>query len=349
MEENSMKNGKLVLLCGAGFPIMWGSPTSDFLTKTIKNIVQEELRDNISLSDKLINNDSFETILAAIESLLYYRIDNFNYSYLASFFKCTKEIDIDSLWEIYKNCINAIIHEVEKYENRVLQDKNKRMSIVSFWNVLSKKFESINYYTTNYDEILPYIIKSKDSCIEATKSNNKEQFFNLHGSIHLCKEWNGQSYDIKHKDVTCYLNNALLIDGGNPNEVLLFSPIITGRNKTQRLMDKHFNRSFVAFANDLSECGVLIIIGYSFSDPHINMLIKEYTSFDETRVIVIDKLPNVCESPLFNRLIQLIPIQSQYTPDNSCDDWFSYNNSTVKVYKRGCESLFHNISFINNL
>ena len=154
MEENSMKNGKLVLLCGAGFPIMWGSPKSAFLTKTIKNIVQEELRDNISLSDKLINNDSFETILAAIESLLYYRIDNFNYSYLASFFKCTKEIDIDSLWEIYKNCINAIIHEVEKYENRVLQDKNKRMSIVSFWNVLSKKFESINYYTTNYDEIL---------------------------------------------------------------------------------------------------------------------------------------------------------------------------------------------------
>ena len=62
-----MKNGKLVIFCGAGFPIMWGSPTSDFLTKTIKNIVQEELRDNRSLSYKIIKNDSFETIMAALE------------------------------------------------------------------------------------------------------------------------------------------------------------------------------------------------------------------------------------------------------------------------------------------
>ena len=54
------------------------------------------------------------------------------------------------------------------------------------------------------------------------------------------------------------------------------------------------------------------------------MLIKEYTSFDKTKVLVIDKLSNVYESSLFNKLIQLIPIQSQYTPDNSSDDWFSY-------------------------
>ena len=39
-----------------------------------------------------------------------------------------------------------------------------------------------------------------------------------------------------------------------------------------------------------NECAVLIIIGYSFSDPHINMLIKEYTSFDKTKVLVIDSI-----------------------------------------------------------
>ena len=98
-----------------------------------------------------------------------------------------------------------------------------------------------------------------------------------------------------------------------------------------------------------NECAVLIIIGYSFSDPHINMLIKEYTSFDKPKVLVIDKLSNVYGSSLFNKLIQLIPIQSQYTPDNSSDDWFSYNNSTVKVYKRGCENLFNHTTFIDNL
>ena len=126
--------------------------------------------------------------MAAIESLLYYSIDNFNYSYLASFFKCTEEIDTDSLWAIYQKCINAIIQEVEKYENRVLQDTDAQKSIISLWNVLSKKFESVNYYTTNYDEILPYVINSKNSYLDATKPNNKEQFSNLHGSIHLCKQ-----------------------------------------------------------------------------------------------------------------------------------------------------------------
>ena len=65
--------------------------------------------------------------------------------------------------------------------------------------------------------------------------------------------------------------------------------------------------------------------------------------------MVIDKLSNVYGSSLFNKLIQLIPIQSQYTPDNSSDDWFSHNNSTVKVYKRGYENLFDHATFINNL
>ena len=31
------------------------------------------------------------------------------------------------------------------------------------------------------------------------------------------------------------------------------------------------------------------------------------------------------------KIIQLIPIQVQYTPDNSSDDWFTYNNATIKV------------------
>ena len=32
-----------------------------------------------------------------------------------------------------------------------------------------------------------------------------------------------------------------------------------------------------------------------------------------------------------NKIIQLIPIQTQCTPDKSSDDWFTYNNSTIKV------------------
>lgn len=38
-----MNNTKLVMLCGAGFPLMWGAPTSKVLTNRIKEIIRAKL------------------------------------------------------------------------------------------------------------------------------------------------------------------------------------------------------------------------------------------------------------------------------------------------------------------
>lgn len=345
-----MENNKLVILCGAGFPLMWGAPKSDELAISIKKIIRRKLVNNTSLCRKLLNNDSFETIIAAIESLIYYSISSFNKNYMTSFFKCQEDIDSGILWELYEECINTIIQRIEEYENRVLQDNNIKESIRSLWTVLNTTFKSVKYNTTNYDEILPRVLNWDCENMDlATYANMQNTFSNLHGSIHLCKKYNGWCYEIIHTEKTCRQNNAFLIEGGNPNELMIFFPIITGQNKVQRVMDMYFNRNIITFSNDLSDCNVLLIIGYSFSDPHINMLIKEFVSLEKTRVVVIDKMEEVSNSNLFDRLIRLIPIQTKYKADTSTDDWFSYNNSSVKIYKRGCDKLFSDMDFINNL
>lgn len=347
-----MNNTKLVMLCGAGFPLMWGAPTSKVLTNRIKENIRAKLGNKKKQCKKLVRNDSFENILAAIESLMSYRRAKKNRNYLSSFFKCTNEkINIDSLWNLYKLCINSIIEEVEKYESAALSNEKIKESINSFWQLLSNNFGSVKYYTTNYDEILPYVIDGGYTQFDVIQSYTNNTFFNLHGSIHLSMGKNGYGYYICHNEKACELNSAHLNKGGNPNEPLFFSPIITGRNKTQRLMDEYFNRGVVSFANDLRECTALLIIGYSFSDPHINMLIKEFTEFGKTKVIVIDNLTDdsASGSNLLNRITQIIPMTSQYTRDNPYDEWFSYNKSYVNVYKEGSENLFSDPKVIDKI
>lgn len=347
-----MNNTKLVMLCGAGFPLMWGAPTSKVLTNRIKEIIRAKLGNKKKQCKKLVRNDSFENILAAIESLMSYRRAKKNRNYLSSFFKWTNEkINIDSLWNLYKLCINSIIEEVEKYESAALSNEKIKESINSFWQLLSNNFGSVKYYTTNYDEILPYVIDGGYTQLDVIQSYKNNTFFNLHGSIHLSIGKNGYGYYIRHNEKACELNSAHLNKGGNPNEPLIFSPIITGRNKTQRLMDEYFNRGVVSFANDLRECTALLIIGYSFSDPHINMLIKEFTEFGKTKVIVIDYLKDesAYDSNLFERIIRIIPLNSKYKKDGPCDEWLSCNNLYVNIYKGGSAKLFSDSKVIDKI
>ena len=116
-------------------------------------------------------------------------------------------------------------------------------------------------------------------------------------------------------------------------------------------MDEYFNRGVVSFANDLRECTALLIIGYSFSDPHINMLIKEFTDFEKTKLIVIDKPADesAYDSNLFERIIRIISLNSKYKKDGPCDEWLSCNNLYVNIYKGGSAKLFSDPKVIDKI
>lgn len=171
---------------------------------------------------------------------------------------------------------------------------NRRL--IEFVSSLLSKRYSVKIYTTNYDNLIPQVLSLKFKVYEALKEkkNQKKEFiydlqrfrrvylshFNLHGSIFLDREFDYESMKnciVYNPEVPKY-DKALLSDGGNPNESLLFSPIITGYTKTQRGFSTPFNLGFNAFANDCNDCRSIITMGYSFSDPHINSIISNFTS-----------------------------------------------------------------------
>ncbi|MDD6111370.1 MAG: transcription termination/antitermination NusG family protein [Prevotellaceae bacterium] len=93
------------------------------------------------------------------------------------------------------------------------------------------------------------------------------------------------------------------------------------------------------------------------TEPLISSLIFAHTSQEEVDAMLHDNNVNFLES---RPLLSYYYDHTSYRKDNpernpplviqdEAMDWFSYNNSTVKVYKRGCENLFNHTTFINNL
>ncbi len=99
--------------------------------------------------------------------------------------------------------------------------------------------------------------------------------FNLHGSRYI-----GLSNEIPYRPVFFPSGNhyfsdiSINIEGGNPNDNLLFSPIIVGYSKTQRVFSEPFSFGFNAFSFDCDTCDKFFSFGYSFRDPHINNIIQ---------------------------------------------------------------------------
>lgn len=109
----------------------------------------------------------------------------------------------------------------------------------------------------------------------------------MHGSIFLDREFDPvkMKYSIIYNSQSPKYIKALNSDGSNPNEPLLFSPIITGYTKTQRGFSSPFNLGFNAFTNDCNDCRAIITMGYSFSDPHINSILLNFTCWGKSKLV----------------------------------------------------------------
>lgn len=346
---------KIVILSGAGFPMMWDAPSSNDIKQMMCEIVKEQKNLSKSISLDLTKKDvSFEMSLAAMESLLHFEMKSGN-RYLDLFQKSRKkDYDVTTIWLLYEKCINGIIDKVYQYEMEALGYSNiKSKLFIDFYSYLSKCCSKINYYTLNYDEIVPQIVcpNLDRSIIYDFKKHlsSTKTFSNIHGSIYLKRELMGYHYGVKHLDIPCYLDSALLSNGGNPNQQLIFSPIITGNNKTQRILDEYFSHNIITFGADLSRCDLLLIVGYSFSDSHINMLIKQYVIKRNVKIVVIDIKNPYYFSDKPNIIDTMIMPQIKYIPDNKENDWFYLNNKSLSVYKKGFESFLYNKSLWNNL
>ena len=310
---------KIVYLLGAGAMIDFGGPSTSELTKECENILcsmSHSYSKIISSLEKLYgpNNFNFETIIAAVEQLLNYSIatDRMGYNSIENtnlirilFSSNFPELNSSDLWECYRMLINSVIDRVDKYDclrSFDLDDINHSNDVQAMLRKYLLKMRTDNnlkIYSLNYDRLIPKLLYDK-WLYDATVSNGIESnfeyrfnaflehrltYFNLHGSIYL-KQQPNQLYSIVQSDSPNRISYAIPQRGGSPNEQIIFSPIIAGYTKSQRVMSDVFNFGFSTFFADINTCSELIVIGYSFSDPYINSVIRNASRYLETMTIV---------------------------------------------------------------
>lgn len=346
-----MNSKRLLILTGAGFPITWGSPSSNDLLNTVKNTINlfNDLNDDLKqalLYYNANNNLSFESILSVLEKMICLDVMKSNNFYEAHFMGNIFSFDYQILCELYKSCINNIIAKIGDYEKSFISSNNDQKALFEFWKFIKNSYSQINYYTLNYDEIPQLLFNQNDfdyfdNCMNMHNQNSCN-FVNLHGSIHLKLKFESGQYELTHSDIPNYLSSFHYNYGGNPNEHLFFSPIITGHSKAQRILDKHFFNNFVLFAQDLLLCDTILIIGYSFLDPHINVLLREYTKKSRKKLFFIDYQSVVSDSNYEANFNNVVIPRGTYCKDSENDDFFYYNNPSLTIYKRGFKSFLEN-------
>ena len=341
---------RVVYLLGAGAMIDFGGPKTCELTNMCIDVLNNNQGEGILSSlDKTygIGKYNFETIIAAVEHLL----DWYN-AKEADGYITTEDTNIirllfvphfnftsDKLVGIYFDLINTIIKRVSCYDTYGPWNNNH--------NILEKYFQSRSVegqnkiYSLNYDRLIPRV--SQIDFADGTGEKYGHTFFdynlkyvlyskcsyiNLHGSIYL-KMIPDFYYKIEQAFSPQYLGSAIKIKGGSPNEKLIFSPIIAGYSKSQRMLSDPFNFGLGAFMADCNLCDELVIVGYSFSDPHINSIINNYVLSRNVDITIVDKKDaSIIEKELMFKFHVVTPFRN--------DSGTSFNkDEKIKIYSNG--------------
>lgn len=313
---------KIVYLLGAGAMIDFGGPSTSELTKKCENILCSMGRSYssiISSLEKLYgpNNFNFETIIAAVEQLLNYSIatDRKGYNSIENtnlirilFSSNFPKLNSSDLWKCYRTLINSIIDRVANYDclsSFDLDDigySNDVQAILRKYLLKMRTDNNLKIYSLNYDRLIPKLLSNYWVSDGTKKSRGLDSefdyyfnefldhrltYFNLHGSIYL-KQQPNKLYSVVQSDLPNRISYAIPQRGGSTNEQIIFSPIIAGYTKSQRMMGDMFNFGFSSFFADINTCSELIIVGYSFSDPHINSVIRTAFNNDTKKLTIVD-------------------------------------------------------------
>lgn len=299
---------------------------------------------------------------------------------------CFAGNQLDFIEEMFYGAINIIVKQISDY-SIIIDEKGESNDLLADFLKRINKNNIIRAYTTNYDRLFIDVCNQSknhkitfsdgfiiDTNIKSSGSENIDEgerlrglrlenvlnqrnincYYNLHGSIYW--DWNHEEkqFMLAIKPIDLHLHSVNLrkdsIETGNPNEPFLLSPIITGFKKTQRLSLPPFNAYNNSFFNDCLECDTWLIIGYSFSDSHLNNLMKTAISHrrEIPKIIYIDKQDgnnlkngynlNANFQDIFNS--QVYKIFDKY---KHLDDYlFCSNDNKIFLYFDGFETFLKN-------
>lgn len=201
-------------------------------------------------------------------------------------------------FKLYNHFLSLIARRIERYSDTINEYSGLNDALIGFIDFLRDKNYKIRIYTTNYDRLLQKIIGGRYYIFDGFSRNCSGEdynefysyqpqeiyrnldcitYYNLHGSLHWKKDMILPNRGV---NFYCYPNQTFpgidwpSLEPVNPGQTLIASNIITGYNKVQRVSIEPVNFFNYAFMRDCLESEVLISIGYSYNDVHINRTLK---------------------------------------------------------------------------
>lgn len=341
---------KKVYLLGAGAAFLYGAPSTSDLTKSLAGLCPLNMSIHKCL-EKYIGPDDyyFETLLSALEFIITDAEQRGKESYhfsIAPALSCLKwRFRKGDAKRAYLESINYIIDQISSYSF----DRYESKDDLVFHHFTGESENHI--YSLNYDRIIPEIFHKKNVSFSDGTTNgsafnqnirsfvsDRNTFFNVHGSIYLYQEPLAL-YDVFQGVGPSQIKYLYPIKGGNPRERSYFTPIISGYSKTQHIMSKPFSFGVSALAADLQDCDELEIIGYSFSDVHINGLLDSFFDFKKKELTVVDYFPKCNFQNRVEALQEELSVFYKNLPDNYHieGEMLMYHQQKLRVFPNGVQ------------
>lgn len=246
---------------------------------------------------------NFETFLAILENIGSFRLSQFRdgrttarwkgisstiFDLRPEFESCSFLKDPKLSYEVLRSYINLINENVAVYDDCTKCDKETNLFNKYICKLRDSKY-IIKIYSTNYDLLIPKALGIQGACLGVREeiigqefTYNLDEFrglpltyFPLHGCSYIYQDSYGSFYlSNTEEPMSIFAQSSR---GGNPNNETLFTPIISGYNKLEHINGRPFNFGFQAFSNDCFDSDLIITMGYSYSDPHINSVIETFS------------------------------------------------------------------------
>jgi hypothetical protein len=184
---------------------------------------------------------------------------------------------------IYSYFIQELINNLKSFNSD--KDNAGMRGFVS--NYLGTNFPESKYvrrfYTLNYDTWLNRYLGFYDGFDNDGKfqsnevmSNDKiDCHYNLHGSLLWANTLDVSNVEKRIRAVD-YLSYSKSSNYSINREPLIATPIITGYNKMQRMKYAPYLELYYSLQKDILSSDLLVIIGYSSSDTHVNSILSLY-------------------------------------------------------------------------
>jgi len=186
--------------------------------------------------------------------------------------------------DILYHFVNLIIEKVKLY---ALQDSSKiNLQLNGQWNgflqSLKGQFPKIRIYTLNYDRFpvnISTCLKFFDGFNESGAPDLNKlwqdadplSYINLHGSVHWGYDKNKKDWHCDRAQVfDCPPNVFKIEDNNNRANYMIRLNIITGLQKSFRILENPFYDFYQKFVSDCLNADTIITIGYSYGDEHVN-------------------------------------------------------------------------------